>query len=102
MKKIILLACTAVCAICCVPDLSAQNEAKPDIQAEVKSIVAQVREKLKAGKDTEADLAENLKAIDKNTKPPTRNNLPAFTCSRLRFIRKSSMTTPRPARSWIR
>lgn len=44
--------------------VSAQGAAKSDIQSELTPIVTQIREKLKAGKDTEADLAENLKAID--------------------------------------
>ena len=42
----------------------AQGAAKMEIQSELTPIVTQIQEKLKAGKDTEADLADNLKAID--------------------------------------
>ena len=42
----------------------AADAPKADLQSEVMPIVAQIQIKLKTGKDTEADLAENLKALD--------------------------------------
>lgn len=64
MKKTFLMTCAAAVLAISSQIAPAQDAAKPDIQSELTPIVAQIREKLKAGKETEADLADNLAAID--------------------------------------
>ncbi|MCX6894988.1 MAG: TlpA disulfide reductase family protein [Verrucomicrobia bacterium] len=64
MKKILLTALAVMVFAGSSRFASAQAAANSGIQSELTPIVTQIREKLKAGKDTEADLADNLAAID--------------------------------------
>ena len=62
--KTTLLAVIVATSLCC-PVFQAGAAEKPDASAELKDLVSKVQDKLKDGKRTEADLADELKGFDK-------------------------------------
>ena len=64
MKKLFLALLAALVLTASGRSVLAANPAEEAIGAELKPIITQIQEKMKSGKDSEPDLADNLKAID--------------------------------------
>ena len=64
MKRFLLTTLALAVLTLSVPTTFADEPAASGIRAEVTPIITQIQDKLKAGQDKEADLADNLKAID--------------------------------------
>jgi thiol-disulfide isomerase/thioredoxin len=64
MKQLLPTLLVLVGLIVSTPFAQAADSAESGIRADIKPIITHIQEKLKAGKDKEADMAEDLKAID--------------------------------------